>query len=295
MGEEMGVSLYGGRKKWLEKADLTSDMFAAVVFEDYLALQDVLRILTGIADLKVTRVVPQKTIRNLYGHASVLDVWAEDSRGHQFNIELQMSENEEHLKRNRYIQSQIDTRIFGKGKEYEEIPDLYLIFITKKDFLHVHTGITEVIRVISKNNQRVDNGVHEIYANLEYPAERDDVARLLDFVKNTNRLDVDTRGFEHLANRVYELKNEGEGVSQMCEWSEWERSEGRKEGRKEGWIESQIECVLEILEEYGTVPDGLRQMIESQKDINILRDWMKAAIKSHSVEEFEEKVSLVVK
>lgn len=50
-----------------------------------------------------------------------------------------------------------------------------------------------------------------------------------------------------------------------------------------------------MLEEYGTVPDGLRQMIESQKDINILRGWMKAAIKSHSTEAFEEKVSLVVK
>ena len=236
MSERTGISLYERRLKNIREMSLTSDLFASVVFEDKLAVQDVLRILTGI-DLVVTQVMPQKSIRNLYGHSSVLDVWAEDKSGKQYNLEIQIAEDEDHLRRSRYIQSQIDSRIFAKGQEYANIPELYVIFITEKDFLGIHTGITEVIRVIKKTGCQVDNGVHEIYANLEYPAEEEDVRRLLEFIRDTNNDRICTDGFQNLSDRVKFLKQESGGVQKMCKYSEWERAEGRAEGREEGRAE----------------------------------------------------------
>ncbi len=246
MEKVTGIRNYRQRVKELKKLNLTSDLLASVVFEDIAAIRDVLRILTGVRDLKVLRVEPQRSYRNLYGRGSVLDIWAEDSKNTQYNMEIQIAENENHLKRSRFIQGRIDSRSLGTGMEYDELPDLYLIFITAKDFLHVKTGITKIVRMIKGTEREAENGVHEIYANLEYPAEDEEITRLLRFIKDTNDPKISRDGFRNLSKRVEYLKNETGGAKGMCELLEREwregmeegllkgRKEGQKEGRKEG-------------------------------------------------------------
>lgn len=234
MEKAVGIQNYRRHLEEIQKLNLTSDLLASVVFEDIRAVQDILRILTGVHDLKVLRVEPQRSYRNLYGHSSVLDVWAEDRKNVQYNMEIQIAENEDHLRRSRFIQSRIDSRSLGSGMDYDELPDLYLIFITAKDFLHVKTGITKIVRTIKGTDRQIENGVHEIYANLEYPAEDEEIARLLRFIKDTNDPEISRDGFTNLSNRVDYLKNETGGAVSMCELLERERSEGVQEGRKEG-------------------------------------------------------------
>lgn len=234
MEKVTGIRNYRRRVKELRELNLTSDLLSSVVFEDIGAIQDVLRILTRIRDLKILRVEPQRSCRNLYGRSSVLDIWGEDSRGSQYNMEIQIAENEDHLKRSRFIQSRIDSRSLGSGMGYDELPDLYLIFITEKDFLNVKTGITRIIRMIKGTDRQVENGVHEIYANLEYPAEDEEVTRLLQFIRDTNDPGISRDGFRNLSERVEYLKNETGGAKKMCELLEKEWCEGVEEGRKEG-------------------------------------------------------------
>ncbi len=227
MEKAVGIQNYRRHLEEIQELNLTSDLLASVVFEDIVAVQDMLRILTGISDLKVLRVEPQRSYRNLYGHGSVLDVWAEDRKNVQYNIEIQIAENEDHLKRSRFIQSRIDSRSLGSGMSYDELPDLYLIFITAKDFLHVKTGLTKIVRMIKGTDRQVENGVHEIYANLEYPAEEEEITRLLRFIKDTNDPDISKDGFTNLSNRVDYLKSETGGAANMCELLERAVNEGR--------------------------------------------------------------------
>lgn len=240
MGKTTGILNYRQRVKELKELNLTSDLLSSVVFEDIAAIQDVLRILTGICGLKVLRVEPQRSFRNLYGRSSILDVWAEDSQGSQYNMEIQIAENEDHLKRSRFIQSRIDSRSLGSGLGYDELPDLYLIFVTQKDFLNVRTGITRIVRMIKGTNRQAENGVHEIYANLEYPAEDEEVTRLLQFIRDTNDPGISRDGFRNLSERVEYLKNETGGAKKMCELLEKEWCEGVEEGRKEGRKEGEM-------------------------------------------------------
>lgn len=236
MKKQVGIRNYEQRKKDIQEMNLTSDLLSSVAFEDPLAMQDVLRIITGIRDLKVLRVEPQRSFRNMYGHSSVSDVWAEDEESNQYNLEIQVAENEDHLRRSRFIQSRIDSRCLGIGRGYEELPELYLIFITEKDFLHIGEGTVEVARVIEQGGKRVDNGVHEIYANLEQPADDERKRRLLSFIRDTNNADIPTEGFENLAARVRYLKSEEGGIRFMCNVIERERAEGYAEGKEEGRI-----------------------------------------------------------
>jgi hypothetical protein len=181
----VGIKNYKDRLAKIRELNLTSDLFSSIVFEDHLAVQDVLRILTGISDLRVLRSEPQRSYRNLYGHSSILDVWAEDSQERQYNIELQIAEDENHLKRSRFIQSRIDSRVLGTGASYADLPDLYLIFITEKDFLNTQSGCSEIVRMIKGTNREISNGVHEIYANLTFPASKAEQTALLKYIKNT--------------------------------------------------------------------------------------------------------------
>lgn len=239
MEKTAGIRNYRRRMEEVKKLNLTSDLLSSVTFEDIVALQDVLRILTGVRDLKVLRAEPQRSYRNLYGRSSVLDVWAEDSQNVHYNMEIQIAENEDHLKRSRFIQSRIDSRSLGTGMSYDDLPDLYLIFVTAKDFLHVKTGITRIVRMIKGTNRQAGNGVHEIYANLEYPAEDEEITRLLQFIKDTNNPEIPRDGFRNLSKRVAYLKNEAGGAKSMCELLERERREGREEGLREGRREGQ--------------------------------------------------------
>ena len=87
MNRMVGIRNYKERQEAIQGLNLTSDLLSSVTFEDIVAVQEVLQILTGIRDLKVIRVEPQRSYRNLHGHSSVSDLWAEDSRERQYNLD----------------------------------------------------------------------------------------------------------------------------------------------------------------------------------------------------------------
>ena len=64
------------------------------------------------------------------------------------------------------------------------------------------------------------------------------------------------------------------------------RREGKIEGRMEGKIEGKAEAVLELLEEFGTVPSGLRERIMRERDLDVLSRLHKVAACAENLEEF---------
>lgn len=169
-----------------------------------------------------------------------------------------------HLKRSRFIQSRIDSRSLGSGMGYDELPDLYLIFVTEKDFLNVRTGITRIVRIIKGTDRQIENGVHEIYANLEYLAEDEEVTRLLQFIGDTNNPEISQDGFQNLSERVEYLKNETGGARGMCELMEREWNNGREEGRKEGELFRLIDQVVKKRDRNITV-EGIADALEEEE------------------------------
>lgn len=50
--------------------------------------------------------------------------------------------------------------------------------------------------------------------------------------------------------------------------------------------------IFEMLEELGEVPDDMKESISSQRDLQILTRWLKAAEKANSIEKFERSILL---
>ena len=65
---------------------------------------------------------------------------------------------------------------------------------------------------------------------------------------------------------------------------------GIRQGKIEGKIEGKIASIMELLEEHGTVPDGLRTCIQEEKDMEVLTLYLKKASRVQSIEEFEQWV-----
>ena len=63
--------------------------------------------------------------------------------------------------------------------------------------------------------------------------------------------------------------------------------------RLDGKLEGKIEAIMELLEEFGVIPDKLKEMILKETDLEKLKKWHKLAAKVNSIEEFTEKMQTV--
>ena len=70
-------------------------------------------------------------------------------------------------------------------------------------------------------------------------------------------------------------------------------SDERAEGRVEGRTEESKETLLLYLKNLGTVSKALSDRIQSQQELEVLKRWTQIAFQSKSLEEFEEKMSLL--
>ena len=224
------------RKKYLEriaKVCLMDDDFFQLCFEDDTeCTQLVLRIIMGKDDLKVLTAQTQHTIANLEGHSVRLDVYAIDSQGVRYDIEVQRSNRGAIPKRARYNSSLIDGKILIPDEDYSRLPESYVIFITEHDILQKGLPIYHIDRRINETNDEFGDGAHIIYANAKI---RDD-SPLGKLMEDFTRTDPREMHYSLLKEKAGHLKFEEEGVNHMCDFLEELRQEGRKEAEEEAKI-----------------------------------------------------------
>ena len=103
-----------------------TDVFMNVVLNDIPACQHVIRVITGIPDLVVKEVRSQHRISKITAHDAILDILAEDGRKRLVNLEIQRKDTVDHAKRTRFYTAMIDSECLEKGKEYDQMPDVYI-------------------------------------------------------------------------------------------------------------------------------------------------------------------------
>lgn len=85
----------------------------------------------------------------------------------------------------------------------------------------------------------------------------------------------------------------------MCILAEELENRGRAKdlvaGRAEGKVEGKAEAVVELLEEYGAVPEWLRERIMQETSLDCFRSWLKLSARVESIEEFIEKSDIMSK
>ena len=114
---------------------LDDDFLTKCFEEDTKSIELVLQIILEKSDLQVLDVRTQVFVENLLNRSVRFDILATDSTGAKMNVEIQHSDRGAGKKRARYNSSMLDASLLEKGKNFEELPETYVIFITEHDVL----------------------------------------------------------------------------------------------------------------------------------------------------------------
>lgn len=204
---------------------LIDDDFMTKVFEDRTCAELLLRIILNRNDLIVLQVAVQRGIKNLQGRSICLDIYAKDTTGRMYNIEVQRSDKGAGCKRARYNSSLIDADITEPGDRYEELAETYVIFITENDVIGKGLPIYHIERMIQETGEIFDDKSHIIYVNSQVQ-DNTALGRLMSDFWCTEATDMHYRV---LADRVHHFKNEEEGIHNMCKAIEDMRNEAARE------------------------------------------------------------------
>ena len=191
------------KQKIIAELTLMNNKFMNKVFDaDINCTQLLLRIIFNNDKIIVKQVAVQRLIQNLYGHSVQLDILAEDEDGRKFNVEVQRSDEGAPAKRARFYSSVLDTHFLETGKDYKQLDDVYVIFITENDVLNYGLPIYNIQRYIGENAEKFADGSHIIYVNSKIQDDTPLGRLMQDFYCK----DPDKMHYKELADKVRSLK-----------------------------------------------------------------------------------------
>ena len=214
------------------------------VFKQRECLEYVLQVIMEKQDLKVIDQIIQKDYKNLQGRSAIMDCVARDSEGKQFDVEIQQDNEGASPKRARYHSGLMDMNTLNPGQDFDELPESYVIFITRDDILGYGFPIYHIDRHIKEADDSFQDEAHIIYVNSR-KQEDTELGRLMHDLHCKN---ADEMHSPVLAKRVHELKDTQKGVEPMCHEMEKIYSEGMESGEKRGELKAKKETALSLAE-----------------------------------------------
>ncbi|MCB5549146.1 Rpn family recombination-promoting nuclease/putative transposase [Blautia sp. MSK17_66] len=235
---------YERYKGIIKNFTLMSDIFMRNVFKQRECLEYVLQVIMEKQDLKVIDQIIQKDYKNLQGRSAIMDCVARDSEGKQFDVEIQQDNEGASPKRARYHSGLMDMNTLNPDQDFDELPESYVIFITRDDILGYDFPIYHIDRHIKEADDSFQDEAHIIYVNSR-KQEDTELGRLMHDLHCKN---ADEMHSPVLAKRVHELKDTQKGVELMCHEMEKIYSEGMESGEKRGELKAKKETALSLAE-----------------------------------------------
>lgn len=228
----------------IEGLSMMNNKFMNLMLDDNVsAAQIMLRVILKDDKIKVKNVRIQRFIQNIYGHSAQLDIFAEDGFGRYFNVEVQRSDEGASVRRARFYSSVLDTQFLQTNRDYNELPDSYIIFITENDVFKKGLPLYSVERVIKEESSDFSDGSYIVYVNSNC---RDNTAlgRLMQDLYCTEPAKLHYKVF---AERMEFLKCSKEGEEKMTDIIELYAQNVAEQAAKETEHKKSVEVALSLL------------------------------------------------
>ena len=243
---------YERYKEKIKHFTIMNDIFMRNVLKETACTEYILQVIMNRTDLKVIDQTLQKDYKNLQGRSAILDCVAKDAENNHFNVEIQGENDGASPKRARYHCGLLDMNLLNPGDLFDNLPETYVIFITKNDVLGYNRPISHIQRRIKETEDIFQDGQHILYVN----SKKQDDTELGRLMHDLHCKEADKMYSNILATRVHQLKETEEGVNQMCQeleeiYNEGEQSgflRGEQSGVQKGELKKARETTLALLE-----------------------------------------------
>ena len=240
----MNVESVSIAKKYLRE---TLTLFSDKIFREVSANKDfvteLLSVFLNDKGLEIIELQPQKEMTVYNQRGIVLDCYCKLSDGRIVNIEVENNFDKDkcdHQRRVRYYSSMINVKNLLPNTKFDDLPDLYMIYLTRKDFLKQNKAIYHIERQIKETKNYVNNGYYEIYINAEVD-DKSDVSEVMKIMSTTNYVNENFKTITKVKEEKYMPKEVEEAFADI---REYDRKEGKIEGvlslLKQGLISEEV-------------------------------------------------------
>ena len=243
---------YERYKEKIKHFTIMNDIFMRNVLKEISCTEYILQIIMNRTDLKIIDQTLQKDYKNLQGRSAILDCVARDAENNHFNVEIQGENDGAFPKRARYHCGLLDMNLLNPGDLFDNLPETYVIFITKNDVLGYNRPISHIQRRINETEDIFQDGQHILYVN----SKKQDDTELGRLMHDLHCKEAGEMYSNILSTRVHQLKETEEGVNQMCQeleeiYNEGEQFgflRGEQSGVQKGELKKARETTLALLE-----------------------------------------------
>lgn len=217
-----------------------------------------------------------------------LDIYAQDEEQTCYNVEMQAASRPHLEKRSRYYHSQMDMDLLLSGRDYEDLPPAYVIFICDfdpfgdKKYKYTFCNICEEESAVNLGDER-----YTIFLSTrgENPQEvSENLVNFLKFVKadlkesKEESEDPFVRQLQKTIEKIKVSREMGERFMVFQEMLSEERAAGKQEMQKE--------TIVRLLGKLGSLSESLRKQIEEESDSEVLDNLYEKAMGAESLEQF---------
>lgn len=197
---------------------------------------------------------------------------------------------------NRFFQAKIDGRYLRSGeKDFQKLPNLYVVTILNYDpFGYDYMMYTVRNQCEEVPQMSYGDGLQFIYFNTQgTKGGNEEIRKMLHFLQDSradNATNESTRELYDYVNRVKTQPEVRLEYMRFDEYVEMLRQEAAEEAFGKATIVTRQNAILELLEEYGEIPDTLKERIRGEESAENLAKWLKMAAKTANIQDFQENI-----
>ena len=265
------------RKVDFEKITLTDDIMFSTVLSDPEKCKEFLQRLLGITIIELEIVTEQKSVKNKRVAKGIrLDIYAKDSRGNVYDLEMQMIDTKELELRSRYYHSEMDGYQIKEGQPYSELKNSIVIFLCCFDLFERNRSVyTFMNQCVEEKDLVLNDKRKTIFVNIfgQRKGISEKLSILLDYLKTSEPTDDFTK---RLQEEVVNVRNDQEWRDNYMTWEmklDYEYRMGEKAGIEKGIeqkLKNQVEkkiakgkTISQIADECEETEEKIKEIIET--------------------------------
>ena len=288
-------------RKTLQELTLKSNFMFGAVMSDEANCKPLLEMILGFSIERIEISKEHSVIYHPEYRGVRLDVYAKDGNNTLYNVEMQAVKEEALEKRSRYYHSQLDMELLTSGEDYENLPQVFVIFICdfdpfgKRKYCYWFQNCC-----MEDGTLQLQDGQHTIFLSTKGENDSEVSQDLIQFLKYVGA-DLKKSQEKSSSSYVRQLQRAVDKVKKDREMEDRymlfelmlrdKQREGYKKGLAEGLSQGIAESILTILKSKGPVSTELSEQILQEKDLSTLQNWLKLSAEVSGIEEFQEKLA----